>query len=90
MECSKHLNRQDLVEQKLNQANSLDSGVKKAKEIEERPFGICGDLDEKCSPQTHVFEHLVPSRWCCLKGYETFRRWRLARGSTTLGMALSI
>lgn len=65
MECSKHLNRQDLVEQKLNQANSLDSGVKKAKEIEERPFGICGDLDEECSPQTHVFEHLVPSRWCC-------------------------
>ena len=54
MECSKHLNRQDLVEQNLNQANSLDSGVKKAKEIEERPFGICGGLDEECSPQTHV------------------------------------
>lgn len=32
----------------------------------ERTENSCSDLNEKCSPQARVFEHLVPSWWRCL------------------------
>lgn len=47
--------------------------------------GNCGGLNEKCSPQVHVFEHLVTASGADGDDYEIFRIWSLAAGSMSLG-----
>ena len=42
-------------------------------------------LNEKCSPQVHVFEHLVTASGADGDDYEIFRIWSLAAGSMSLG-----
>lgn len=35
-------------------------------------------LNEKCPPQVHLFNHLVPGYNTVWEVYESLRRWRLA------------
>lgn len=49
-----------------------------------RMIEYCGHLNKKLPPFVHVFEHLVPIRWCSLEVF-----WGLMKmcwGSTSLGM----
>lgn len=46
---------------------------------------VYAGLNEKHLPLSHIFEHLLPVDDVAWGGYETFRRWSLARGSVWLG-----
>lgn len=45
---------------------------------------------EKCPSQAPVSEHLLPSWWCCLESYITFRKYSLAGGNLSLRWSVSI
>lgn len=71
MACREHLNRQDLVEQKFNQANSLEGGVKKAKKFEVRPSRIWGGSDETRPPQAQRLNAWLPEGGAAWKAMES-------------------
>lgn len=49
-------------------------------------MGVCGGLDERCSPEFQAFKYLVPS-W---KRLGRFRWYNPARGNTSLETGFEI
>lgn len=50
----------------------------------------CGGLTQKCLPQSHVFEHLVPVDGIVWGGCGIFRKQSFTGGTTYWGWALRV